>query len=156
MVVRNKVGLKQQITTLLPDNTEAEISEADARSVLNDIVDSMALVAGGTPVVVADDMYFGTSADAIPEAAEATVVAVAGVGEVDAYAGSMYLLIFRLATEADIFSVVFSDDPSRDNAAGAFTKHGATLIPPGETEAFNVWVSNQALTQAVDVTITVR
>ena len=155
MALRTKLGLKQQIILLILDNMAKEISAADVRSILNDMVDSFALVMGGTPVVLADDMYFGTSADAIPEAAEATVAAVAGVGEIDAYAGSMYLLIFRLASESDISSVVFSDDPSRDNAAGAFTKYGATLIPPGETEAFSVWISNQALTQAVDVTITV-
>ena len=152
MTVRTKAGLKQQITTLLPDNTDAEISEADARSVLNDIVDSMALAA---VVVVIDDMYFGTSVDAIPEPAEATVAAAAGVGTVPAYAGSMHLLIFRLASESDIASVLFSDDASNTNQVGAFAKYADTVVPVGETEDFNAWVSNQALTQSADVTLTV-
>ena len=155
MTVRDKAGLKQQISSLLPDNTSAQISEADERSILNDIVDSMALVAMGTPVVVADDMYLGTSLDAVPEASEATVEATAGVGTITAYAGSMYLLIFRLATESDISSVLFSDDASNTNQAAAFAKYASTVVPTGETEAFNAWVSNQALTQAADVTLTV-
>ena len=155
MTVRDKAGLKQQISSLLPDNTSAQISEADERSILNDIVDSMALVSGGTPVVVADDMYFGTSADAVPEAAEATVEATAGVGTITPYAGSMHLLIFRLATESDIASVLFSDDSSNTNQAGVFSKYGSTVVPTGETEAFNAWVSNQALTQTADLTMTV-
>ena len=155
MAVRTKAQLKQQITSLLPDNEAGEISEGDMRSLLGDLVDSLALDSGGGGVVVADDMYFGTSVDDVPEADEATVSAVAGVGEILAYVGSMYLLIFRLATEADISSVVFSDDASNTNQVGVLSKEGATIVPTGETEAFNVWVSNQALMQPTDVTMTV-
>ena len=41
------------------------------------------------------------------------------------------------------------------NMVGAFTKFGSTIMPTGETDAYNVWVSNQLLTQAADVTLTV-
>ena len=110
---------------------------------------------GGTP---AGDVtvFFGLSVVALPTAAVLTIAATNGVGSIDSYSGSRYLLIARLATEADISSVLFSDDASNTNQVGAFTKFGSTLIPPGQTEAFNVWYSNQNLTQPDDVTITVR
>ena len=152
MAVRNKDGLRAQIASLLADNTTGDIGAGDLMSVLTDMVDSLALQA----VVQTDDMFFGTSADATPEASEATIMAPEGVGTVPAYAGSRHLLIFRLASEPDIASVLFSDDPSRTNQMGAFTKwSGGTLVPTGETAAFNVWVSNQALTQSATVTMTV-
>ena len=43
MTVRDKTELKTQITTLLADNNNRDLSEADLRSVATDIVDSMAL-----------------------------------------------------------------------------------------------------------------
>ena len=46
MTVRDKAGLVTQIGTLLPDNNTRDISEADVRSVLGDVVDSMAFAAG--------------------------------------------------------------------------------------------------------------
>ena len=105
--------------------------------------------------VVTDDIYFGTSADAIPTGAELTIPAVAGVGTITMYAGERHHLIARLATEADITRVVYSDDVSGTNQVGAFTKYASTVVPTGETEAYNVWVSNQPLEQAADVEITV-
>ena len=121
---------------------------------LDDLVDSLALDSAPVPTVV-DDMYFGTSPDAVAQGAEATVPAVAGVGTVAAWVGSRYLLIFRLVSEGDIVRVTFSDDVSNTNQVGAFAKQGPTVVPTGEVLAFNVWVSNQSLTQAADVTITV-
>ena len=53
-------------------------------------------------------------------------------------------------------SVVFSDDSSRTNQLGAFTKYGLSVIPTGETQPFSVWVSNQLLSQHTTVTVTVR
>ena len=41
MVARNRAGVDTQLTTLLPDNTTREISPADLRSVLTDILDSL-------------------------------------------------------------------------------------------------------------------
>ena len=38
---------------------------------------------------------------------------------------------------------------------GAFGKYASTVVPTGETEAYSAWVSNQALTQTADVTLTV-
>ena len=112
-------------------------------------------IAGGGGGMVTDDIYFGTSADATPLGSELTIAAVNGVGTIAAYAGSMHHLIARLATEADIASVLYSDDQSNTNQIGAFAKFASTVVPTGETEAFNAWVSNQALAQAADVTLTV-
>ena len=100
-------------------------------------------------------LYFGTSADDTPTGAELTIAGSMGTGTIPAYAGSMHLLIARLATEGDITSVIFSDDATMTNMVGAFTKFGSTIMPTGETDAYNVWVSNQLLTQAADVTLTV-
>ena len=50
---------------------------------------------------------------------------------------------------------MFSDDQSHTNAIGAFTTHGATVVPTGESEPFNVRVSNQPLSQTADVDFTV-
>ena len=109
---------------------------------------------GGTPVVT-DDIYFGVSADEIPLGSELTIAGVNGSGVIEGYTGSMHLLIARLATEADITSVLFSDDATSTNMVGAFSKYGSTVVPTGETAQFNVWVSNQSLIQILDVTITV-
>lgn len=46
MAVRTKVELAAQIAALLADNTEGDISAADVRSVLTDVLDSMAFLAG--------------------------------------------------------------------------------------------------------------
>ena len=104
------------------------------------------VVAGGTPTPTpSDDLYFGTSADAIPEPAEATIPGVAGRGTIPVYAGVRHHLIFQLASETDITSVVRSDDSTMSNLLAGFTKYMDTVIPAGETEPFDVWVSNQAL-----------
>ena len=103
-----------------------------------------------------DDLYLGTSADAVPEAAELTIPAVNGVGTIAAYDGHRHHVIARLASEGDIAAVFYSDDPSMDNALGAYAMHDQTLVPPGETENFNVWITNQALTNTADVEVTVR
>ena len=110
---------------------------------------------GGTPTPVTDDLYFGTSADAIPTSAELTIPGVNGAGVIPMYAGSRHHLIARLASEDDITSVIYSDDPTRDNEVAAFAKYADTVIPSGETEAFSVWVSHQLLTNPADVTVTV-
>ena len=108
---------------------------------------------GGTPVVM-DDLYFGLSADDAPLGSELTIDGVNGVGTIPAFS-DMYMLIARLATEDDITSVLFSDDPSQTNQIGAFTKHANTVVPAGETEQYNVWVSNQLLTQPAEAQATV-
>ena len=95
----------------------------------------------------------GTSVDAVPAGSELTIEAVAGVGVVPAYAGDMHLLIGRLEDEPDISAVRFSDDQSNTNQIGAFTKAAATVHRGGDD--FNVWVSNQLLTQTQAVTVMV-
>ena len=105
-----------------------------------------------TPLPGSLTVQMGTSADAVPTAAELTIAATAGVGTVPAYAGSMYLLIARLDSESDLTSVLFSDDPSNTNQIGAFTKYASTVTVSGS--AYAVWVSNQALTQTAALTVT--
>ena len=151
MTIRTKAELRTEVSTLLADNTTGLISAGDVRSVVDDMIDSLSAPATGPN----DDIYFGTSADATPQGSELTIGAVNGVGTVPAYAGDRYLLIARLATEDDITSVTFSDDASNTNQVGAFTEFASTVVPTGETLAFTVWVSNQFLTQAVNVTVTV-
>ena len=109
---------------------------------------------GGEPTT-SDDIYFGLSDDAVPQPAEATIPAMNGSAVIEAFADK-HMLIFRLASEPDIVSVLFSDDASRTNQIGAFVKQAATVIPQGETEQFNVWVSRQLLTQPDRATVTVR
>ena len=103
---------------------------------------------------VTDDVYWGTSADATPLGSELTIMATAGAAEIPAYVGSMHVLVARLATESDFTSILRSDDISQTNQLGAFTKFATTVVPTGETLAFNVWVSNQALAQTAAVTWT--
>ena len=109
----------------------------------------------GQPVVM-DDIYFGTSVDDTAESAEFTIAAVSGVGTIPAYTGNRHHLIARLASEDDIVSVTYSNDPTMLNSVGGFTKQAGTIMPPGETEEFSVWISNHALTNAADVEITVN
>ena len=97
---------------------------------------------------------YGTSDDAVPQAAELTVNAVDGVGTVPAYVGDKRLLVARLVSEGEINSVVFSDDASATNQLGVFTKHVGAVTVAGNMYA--VWVSNQDLEQTADLGITVR
>ncbi len=116
-------------------------------------VDSRISSGGTTPVT--DDLYFGTSDDAIPEAAELTIMGVNGSGVIAAYPGDKHHIIARLASEPDITRVVYSDDPTQDNEIGAYTKIANTLVPSPETQPFAVWITHQALSNSADVTITV-
>ena len=106
---------------------------------------------GGT---ITDDIYWGTSADETPLGSELTIAATAGAAEIPAYVGDMHVLVARLATEADFTHIVRSDDVSQTNQFGGFTKFSSTVVPTGESDAFNVWVSNQALSQSAAVTWT--
>ena len=114
------------------------------------------IASGGTPTpTVTDDIYFGTSDDDTPEPDELDIPAVNGVGTISAYTGHQHHLIARLASEADITRVVYSDDPTMTNVIGAYSQFASTVIPTGETLPFNVWVTNQALTNVADVEVTV-
>ena len=180
MAVRLKAALKAALATMFADNDNFEISAMDARQQLTDHIDSLlsgpdvqatdssivvdrstpgvvrlsADTSGGTPVPTSyPTLRFGTSADDTPEAGELTIVGALGRGTIVAYVGEMHQLIARLASEGDISSVVYSDDPSQDNAFGAFAKWPATVDIGGE--AWNVWVSNQQLMHPNDATLTV-
>ena len=106
---------------------------------------------------IADDVYFGVSDDGVAIGTELTVAGVNGVGTIAAYVGSKHQLIARLATEVDITTVFYSDDPTNENAIGVFTKQVAKVTPTGEPAGtlFNVWVSDQALINRADVILTV-
>ena len=118
-------------------------------------IDFVVTGGGGTPGPT-DDIYFGTSANDTPDPNELILAAVNGVATIEAYAGNRHVLIARLATEADITVVRRSDDQSGTNQIGAFSQFANTVIPMGETLQFNVWVSNQALTQDANVEWMVR
>ena len=111
-------------------------------------------VAGMMTPTPTDDFYFGTSTDATPQGSEATVAGINGTGTIFSYTGDMHLLIFRLESEADITRVLFSTDSTQTNQIGAFTKFGSTVIPTGETLPFEVWVTNQAVSNPAGVAIT--
>ena len=114
--------------------------------------------ASGTTLVpvVIDNLFFGVSDDAIPAPDELSIAGVSNAGEIVAYAGAKHHLIARLATEADIVSVVYSDDPTSLNQISGFMKYGSTVIPTGASAAYSVWVSEHALTQPATASITVR
>ena len=183
MAVRLKAALRSMLASLISDPTRmGQISAADVREQLGDHIDSLLdgpsvqatdssiVIDRSTPGVIrlrADTsgvtptpttfptLRFGTSVDATPEADELVIAGVMGQGVIDAYVGNMHLLIARLASEGDISTVKFSNDLSQTNQMGAFTKQAATVVPAGETEAFHVWVGNQAVTNSAEVTITV-
>ena len=138
--------------TLGPTITGINFEGAGVVSSVNNGIWTLTIAAGGVPPEPpTDDFYWGTSADATPEGAELTIAAVNGAATIPAYVGSMHVLIARLETEDDLIRVVRSDDISQTNQLGGFTKFGSTVVPTGETLAFNVWVSNQNLTQTADV-----
>ena len=70
----------------------------------------------------------------------------------NAWSGSRYIYIARLASEADITSVTFSDDDSGTNQIGAFRKLAGTTTVGGKE--YSVWRSNNLLVQAASVTVT--
>ena len=85
----------------------------------------------------------GLSADAVPEASEITIDHVGSRLTFDPFS-AMHVLLWRIATEPDITSVVFASDPTGENQIGGFTKWPDTIEDDGD--AGNVWVSNQSLT----------
>ena len=108
-------------------------------------------VVGGA--VGAVSLRFGTSDDATPEGTELTIAGSNNQGTIPAYSGGKHHLIARLSSESDITSVLYSDDQSQTNQIGAFTEYGSTVAHG--TDLYNVWVSNQLLTQTAAVIVTV-
>ena len=85
----------------------------------------------------------GLSADATPVASEITIDGVNHVLSFPAFT-DMRLLIWRLASQGDLTSVVIGSDPTQANVIGGWTKFASTVDVGGDTG--NVWVSNQLLT----------
>ena len=102
----------------------------------------------GDAVVAApsDEFVFGLSADATPESEEGTIAASRGSAIIGPFT-DRHILIFRLASQGDIASVIFSDDPTATNQIGGFSKSSMQVTPKGEVGTYNVWVSNQLLTR---------
>ena len=88
----------------------------------------------------------GLSVDDTPQGSEITID---GVNHVVSFApfSNRHVLIWRIATQPDLTSIVLSTDPTRANMIGGFTKFGNAVNAGGQ--AGNVWVSNQSLTFAV-------
>ena len=85
----------------------------------------------------------GLSDDAIPEAVELTIDHIAGRIEFPAFA-SKHVLIWRVATEPDIHTVIDEDDPTRENQLVHFDLYPTTVDL--DTMAGNVLVSDHLLT----------
>ena len=160
--------LNQKSKENLDDGAYLIVKEPDAerpvRVLVSDFIASISNGGsdnGGSPPIVPSvpvnliTAVFGISLDNIPESAELIIPADNGVGTINMYVGSNHFLIARIASEPDIMSVLFSDDSSQTNQIGAFTKYGNRIIPQGETEEYNVWVTNQNLTNSANVIMTV-
>ena len=109
--------IQAALAAAVTGNTESGI---DVTHNADGTLDFVVTGGGGTPAPT-DDIYFGTSADDEPESGELDIPAVNGVGTIPLYAGSRHHLIARLATEDDIVSVLYSDDPTQTNNVHAFS-----------------------------------
>ena len=66
----------------------------------------------------------------------------------------MHILIWRLATEPDLISIVLASDTTNQNQIRAFTKNadvnGDAIPVVVNAQEGNVWVSNQSITHAAE------
>ena len=85
----------------------------------------------------------GLSVDAIPEASEITIPQTGHSLIIPAHFDRHHL-IWRLATEPDLQSVVLASDSTQANQIEAYSKYRSTVEVGGQ--AGNVWVSNQLIT----------
>ena len=85
----------------------------------------------------------GLSVDAIPEADEITIAQTGHSLIIPAHFDRHHLL-WRLATEPDLQSVVLASDTTQANQIEAYFKYGSTVEVGGQDG--NVWVSNQLIT----------
>ena len=106
---------------------------------------------GDAPPAPSRDFRFGTSEDETPAANELTISSDDGTGTFPSYSGSRHWLIARDSSEADITSVRVQGQQIQQ--IGAFTKSSTQVAVSGTT--YNVWVSNQLLTNPASTTIVV-
>ena len=130
-----------------PDEDPVKMSSARFMALVSNGGNGMSHVQSITVVL-------GISDDGIPQGPELLYPAVDGVVILPSYAGHKRQLIARLASESDISSVIYSDAGGL-NQIGAFSKYAGQVIPPGETEVYNVWVSNQSLSHSINTQVTV-
>ena len=96
-------------------------------------------------------IFGGVSDDNIPETSELTIPQVGNRIPIPMHVDK-HLLIWRLATESDLTSVVVASDLSSDNMIGAFSLW-SNQIALADGRIGKVLVSNQALTGPVDTLI---
>ena len=89
----------------------------------------------------------GLSPDNVPEASEITIAQTAHSLVYPAYV-ARHLLIWRLASEPDLLSIILASDTTNANQIAAFTKY-PTPVTVGMDDG-NVWVSNQLLTHVIE------
>ena len=95
----------------------------------------------------------GLSADAVPTASEITIDGVNHVIPFPVFT-DMRVIIWRLESQGDITSVVLSNDPTRANQIGGWTKYASTVDIGGDTGS--VWVSDQLLTFPTPIMLEVQ
>lgn len=85
----------------------------------------------------------GLSTDAMPDAAELTLMLTDGAFTFAPFT-DRYILLARLSTEPDFTAAVLRSDATGLNQIQAFTKFPSTVTV--DSKVYNVWVSNQLLT----------
>ena len=102
---------------------------------------------GGRGVFTYFTVVGGLSINAIPEATELTIAAAEHKIAYPAYT-DRYVLIWRLASEPDLTSVILDSDPTNENQIGGWTKYNTTVRNANRDG--NVWVSDHLLTHEAD------
>ena len=98
--------------------------------------------------VLALNVVGGLSTDATPETAELTIAQVGSRISYPAFTDK-YQLIWRLATQPDLTSVVFASDTTADNMIGGYTLW-PNQVTLNDGRDGKVLVSNQLLTHIAD------
>ena len=114
MAVRTKAEIASQISSLLANNTSGNISAADLRSVLTDIIDSVSFPASG--MVGTHTRYFGWSADrtiSMSDLAGANT-SLTNAGTLPAQSQNAYIW-FAVPQSVGYPTQLFLDGGSRDN-----------------------------------------
>lgn len=98
----------------------------------------------------------GLSADAVPEASEITIAGSGNRIDLPPHVDKHHL-VWRLATERDLRSVVLASDTTQLNQIGAYFKYvdvdGADILVTVGGEEGKVWVTNQQITHAAETLV---